>query len=314
MARGPYRPTPAVVPDVLRGLSPEAYAALRFDPEQALWRGRCLFQVQLFPLGAHYDRRVQVNTIDRGVATRVDSRPGMFDFGALEVAPEQAAELGFAGLRILFPLHRPGGQDELAVFLGASYFRLLGRNQQFGLSARGLAIDTASPKGEEFPYFREFRLEQPAPEADEVTVYALLDSKSVTGAYRFILYPGSETVAQVNSKLFTRLPIEKLGVAPLTSMFLYGESGRRRFDDYRPEVHDSDGLLIHTSAGEWLWRPLENPRSLRVSAFLDQRSRGFGLSQRDRAFASYQDLITAMNAGPAIGSIPRAIGAPDGSS
>ena len=78
-------------------------------------------------------------------------------------------------------------------------------------------------------------------------------------------------------------------MAPMTSMFLYGEDRPRPFDDYRPEVHDSDGLLMQTGGGEWLWRPLFNPHALRVSSFSDEHPRGFGLTQRDRDFSHYQD-------------------------
>jgi glucans biosynthesis protein len=177
------------------------------------------------------------------------------------------------------------------VFLGASYFRAVGRGNRLGLSARGLAIDTGLPKEEEFPYFREFWLEKPATGDTVLTFYALLDSPSVAGAYSFTLRPGDQTRIDVTADLYFRRKVDKLGVAPLTSMFLHGENSTRKFPDYRPEVHDSDGLAINSGAGEWIWRPLYNPEgTVGISVFGDDNPRGFALVQRDRDFDHYQDL------------------------
>lgn len=168
----------------------------------------------------------------------------------------------------------------------------MAKGQVFGLSARGLAIDTGLPSGEEFPSFTEFWLERPAPQAREVTVYALLDSPSVAGAYSFLVQPGDRTVVNVRARLFLRKPVKELGIAPLTSMFFFGEERPRPAEDWRPEVHDSDGLAVQSRAGEWLWRPLGNPEKLRVSYFEFDNPRGFGLLQRDRKFQNYEDLET----------------------
>jgi glucans biosynthesis protein len=229
----------------------------------------------------------------------------MFDYGKTALKDELSTDLGFAGFRIHYPLNRPGYKDEVVVFLGASYFRMLGRKQVYGISARRLAIDTALPKGEEFPAFREFWLVQPAPDATSMTVYALLDSASVTGAYRFNLIPDTETVIDVNAILFARVEVQRLGIAPLTTMFLFGENQSRSFDDYRQEVHDSDGLLMHTGADEWIWRPLSNPKELRVTALLDENPQGFGLLQRDRDFAHYLDLEAHFERRPNLWIEPR---------
>jgi glucans biosynthesis protein len=184
------------------------------------------------------------------------------------------------------------------VFAGASYFRGVAKGQVFGLSARGLAIDTGLPSGEEFPSFREFWLERPARDAREMNLYALLDSPSVAGAYSFLVQPGDRTVVHVRARLFLRKPVKELGIAPLTSMFLFGEDRPRPPEDWRPEVHDSDGLLMHSRAGEWLWRPLGNPEKLRVSYFDFDNLNGFGLLQRDRAFQNYEDLETRQEMRP----------------
>lgn len=300
LAEHPHQDDRASLPDGLKNLGYDQYRDLRFVPDQALWRGIRRFEVQFFHPGFLYDHPVRVNVVSNGAARPVPYRREMFTFGANKVAAELPADFGFAGFRLHYPLHRPGQMDEVIAFLGASYFRMLGRGQVYGLSARGLAIDTAQPRGEEFPRFREFWIEEPAPEADAITAYALLDSQSCTGAYRFAIRPGTETVVEVHATLYPRADIEKLGLAPLTSMFFYGEGGSRRVDDFRPEVHDSDGLQVATGTGEWLWRPLVNPRALRVSSFAAENPRGFGLCQRDRRFENYQDLESQFHKRPSL--------------
>jgi glucans biosynthesis protein len=202
-------------------------------------------------------------------------------------------------------MNRPDYRDEVIVFLGATYFRAVGKDQGFGLSARALAVDTALPSGEEFPFFREFWLVHPSPEAREVEIYALLDSPRIAGAYHFIVRPGEHTHVQVQAKLFAREEVTKIGIAPLTSMFFYGENTVRRFDDFRPEVHDSDGALMTFHTGEWLWRPIDNPPSLNVSAFRTTNPKGFGFLQRDREFYHYEDLETRPEKRPSVWIIPR---------
>jgi len=189
-----------------------------------------------------------------------------------------------------FAVNSPRYKDEVLVFLGASYFRAVGKGQRYGLSARGLAVDTAMASGEEFPRFKEFWIERPDPEAKELHILALLDSPRVTGAYRFVLVPGASTSVEVRARIFLREAVGKIGLAPLTSMYLRGENQRPRTDDFRPEVHDSDGLSMRNGTGEWIWRPLVNPRRLLVTSFAMTNPLGFGLQQRDRAFASYEDL------------------------
>jgi glucans biosynthesis protein len=219
-------------------------------------------------------------------------RAADYDYGANKVATQDWPDLGHAGVRIHAPLNTAGYKDELIVFLGASYFRALGAGQHYGLSARALAIDTVGGSGpEEFPRFTDFWLERPEPGARKLVVHALLDSPRATGAFRFTVTPGEQTTVAVRSRLFLRQgdrPITTLGIAPLTSMFLSGEN-QPRAGDFRPEVHDSDGLMIASASGEWLWRPLQNPRELLVTSFAFEGVRGFGLMQRDRAFASYED-------------------------
>ncbi len=291
LAATPYDGDFPALPDILSDLAYEQYGEIRFDPGRSQWNGECLFQAQFFHRGFRFDRPVALHTVENGLTRTVAYDRNMFDYGPHGFEDELPPDLGFAGFRLHYPVNTPAYADEVAVFLGASYFRLLGRNQHFGPSARGLAIDTAMPSGEEFPYFRAFWLEKPAANATSITLYALLDSESCAGAYKFVLRPGGTTEMDIEATLFPRDDIRKPGIAPLTSMYLFGENSGRNPRDFRPEVHDSDGLLVNASNGEWIWRPLTNPRQLQVSAFLDRATpRGFGLMQRDRDFANYQDL------------------------
>ena len=306
LAREPYRDPRGAVPDWLLQISYDQWRDIRFRTEQALWRGqRTPFEVQFFHPGLFYDRIVAIHVVDAQGVHEVAFSPSDFDYGRNEFASRVPQDLGFAGFRVHYPIKKAEYKDEVIVFLGASYFRAVGRDQAYGLSARGLAIDTALPSGEEFPWFREFWLVRPAPQARELELYALLDSPRVTGAYRFVVSPGEQTLVDVEARVFLREAVDKVGIGPLTSMFFFGENTPERPVDFRPEIHDSDGLLLHDGSGEWLWRPLENPRTLSVSAFRLTNPRGFGLLQRDRDFGHYQDLETRQETRPSAWVAPR---------
>ena len=293
-----FRAPPTNLPAALANLTYDQYRDIRFRPTSALWRDKSLFEVQFFHRGYRVRQRVNIYEVTSAGAGLVEYSPRLFTFGRLKT-PKASTEVGFAGFRVHFPLQTPNYKDELLVFLGASYFRVLGRNQHYGISARGLAIDTGSQSGEEFPTFTDFWLVRPQPTDRSLTVYALLDSRSVAGAYQFEIRPGEVTQVEVHCNLFPRRAIAKLGVAALTSMFLFGEDGTgRRFDDFRPQVHDSDGFMAETGHGQWLWRPLANPRELRVNRFMDENPHAFGLIQRDRNFAHYQDVESQYQARP----------------
>ncbi|AOG03930.1 glucan biosynthesis protein [Bosea sp. RAC05] len=284
-----YEPGPNL-PEPLSRLDFDAWRDIRFRPERALLaQNGSPFRMQMFHPGFLFTRPVVVNVVRDGVATPVPYSANLFDYGRVKFEKPLPVNLGFAGFRLHYPLNDPRIFDELISFIGASYFRVLGREQRYGLSARGLSIGAGVP-GEEFPMFREFWVEAPAANAERVTIYALLDSPSVTGAYRFHVYPDVDAVVDVGATLFPRKPIDKLGLAPLTSMFFTGENDRRFHDDFRTELHDSDGLMIHSGTGEWIWRPLRNPRQQAISSFVERNVRGFGLMQRDRVFEHYQDL------------------------
>ena len=292
LAAAPYQPPGDDLPPALAGLEYDQYRSMRFRPEAALWKGAARFELQLFHPGFIHREPVRLHLVEDGRITALPFDPARFryDGSAAPAAAAAAPATGHAGFRVHYPLNDAAIKDETAVFLGASYFRLLGRGHVHGLSSRGLAIDTALESGEEFPLFREFWLVRPDPDTAAMTFHALLDSRSVAGAYRFVLEPGAPTTLDVDARLFARADVAKLGVAPLSSMFLYGRNRLPVFDDFRPQVHDSDGLLLHAADGEWIWRPLGNGPDVQVAAFPGGAPRGFGLVQRDRRFESYLDV------------------------
>lgn len=288
MAGRPYQAPGNRLPAAVAALDWDQYQAIRFRPEHALWADSKLrFQLELFHLGLFFKRPVQMFEVANGQAQQLGYNPAMFDYGKSGLdGKRQPADLGFAGFRFKF---HTAPQFDIAAFLGASYFRATSGTRQYGLSARGLAIDTGMDRAEEFPDFTSFWFERPAADASTLVVHALLDSPSVTGAYRFAITPGDACLMDVDIALYPRKEIERLGIAPCTSMFQAGENDRRKGNDWRHEIHDSDGLAMHTGAGEWIWRPLRNPANLSYNAFADLSPRGFGLMQRDKDFANYQD-------------------------
>lgn len=291
LAAEAYTPPEETLPTVLKELNYDTYRQIRFSPEHAYWQGDSPFSLQLFHSGFLFQTPIALNIIENDTVTPLpfSADDYVYEGNAEKLIEHDLSGSGHAGFRLHYPLNNDDYADEFAVFLGASYFRIVGRDQAYGLSTRGLAIDTASPDGEEFPAFREFWLYKPDADAEQVELLALMDSPSLSGAYRFIIQPGDQTQVEIEAALFARDDIAKLGVAPLTSMFTYGEASRERPDDFRPQVHDSDGLLVHTGNREWIWRPLSNPDHVRTSAFLDDSPQGFGLMQRERDFNRYLD-------------------------
>lgn len=301
LAAKPYAERPNRVPESLRKLNYDEYRDIRFNPNSAWWRrDRLPFQLQFFHPGFIYNRTVLLSEVSGGAVDMIRYDKGLFNFGANKNIGSIPGDMGFTGFRIHYALNNPEYLDELAVFQGASYFRALGQGMRYGLSARGLALNTAEPGGEEFPVFEEFWVERPTDKSKSITVYALMDSQSVAGAFRFIITPGPSTVMEVRSAIYRRKDVAVFGVAPLTSMFWFGEDTSNSYDDLRPEVHDSDGLMINRGNGEWLWRPLNNPKRIRTAAFSDENPRGFGLVQRDRRFESYEDLEAHYHERPSV--------------
>jgi periplasmic glucans biosynthesis protein len=289
LASAPFQTSKDVLPPTMGGLSYDQYQSLRFRTDHSLWGDAGLpFRLQFFHVGRGFSQAVHLYEVADGQAREIIYDPGMFEFDKAGIDPALMRDhAGFAGFRVQFVTD---WKADVAAFLGAAYFRAVGGDtRQYGLSARALAVDTAYPRPEEFPRFTSFWFERPAKGSGAMTLYALMDSPSIAGALRFVIAPGGTLIMDIDSALYPRKAIDRLGVAPLTSMFFYGKNDRRAVNDWRPEIHDSDGLSMWTGAGEWIWRPLTNPAQNRLNSYFDENPRGFGLLQRDRNWDHYQD-------------------------
>lgn len=305
LAEKAYAPRPQF-PDPWLDISYDQYRKIWFDTRNALWEGTSRPQsLDVFPPGLYFPQAVEINIVEDNMQS-----PLLFDIGVFDRTdqfPDLPASdtLGYSGLRLRADLLGNGARSEYAVFQGASYFRGIGTGEIYGLSARGLALKTADPEGEEFPDFTAMWMEAPDAGDKSVTLHALLDSPSCTGAYRFEITHGDVLDMEIEATIFARKKLSHVGIAPLTSMFLFDGTDRTRFSDFRPNVHDSDGLLIHNGAGEVIWRPLANPTTLQVSAFGDNNPKGFGLMQRKREFSDYNDLEALYHKRPSGWITPR---------
>ncbi|KPC55043.1 glucan biosynthesis protein G [Amantichitinum ursilacus] len=282
---------PEAIPDSLKQLDYDQLRDIRWNPNNNYWKKEKLpFEMAFFHLGRYFDAPVHINEVVGNQVKPIHFDPALFDYGKNKLDTKALKDVGFAGFRLHYPINTPAYKDEVISFLGASYFRAVGKGQHYGLSARGLAVDTGAQSGEEFPRFKEFWLVRPAAKDKQIVVYALLDSPRVTGAYRFVLKPDVSTTMDVTARIYTRDKIDKVGIAPLTSMFFFGANQHAKYEDYRPQVHDSEGLSVAAGNGEWIWRPLTNPTRLSVTSFATTDPKGFGLMQRSRGFDQYEDL------------------------
>jgi periplasmic glucans biosynthesis protein len=320
-ARKPFRSPRADLPAVLRqdNLDYDKYREIEFRHDKALWAEEGLpFRTEFFHPGYLYQEPVKVNEFTLTHVQPIRFVQDFFNYRGLKIQKQIPADTGYAGFRVLSEFNETNKWDELGAFLGASYFRLLGKEQRYGLSARGLAVDCGeSDRPEEFPIFTDWWLGKPHKDDTELRLYAILDSVSCVGAYEFLIEPGETTIVSVEAVLYfretntiravdwDRKPIQSIGVAPLTSMFWFGKNSERKFDDYRPEVHDSDGLLMHMESGEMLWRPLNNASVMRHQKFATKNIRGFGLLQRERDFARYEDIFNYYHQTPSVWVQPR---------
>ncbi|MEI6193014.1 MAG: glucan biosynthesis protein G [Verrucomicrobiota bacterium] len=315
-AKHPFHSPRADLPKVLQqdNLDYDKYREIRFRRDRALWTPDNLpFRIEFFHPGYLYQEPVHIYEFTLTHVQPIRFVQDFFNYGKLDIASQIPSKTGYAGFRVLYPLNKSNRMDELGAFLGASYFRLLGTSQRYGLSARGLALDSGeSGQPEEFPIFTDWWLGKPHNDDNELRLFAILDTVSCTGAYEFLIRPGETTICSIEAILFLRetnkvlavnpkrQPITTIGLAPLTSMFWFGKTTERKPDDYRSEVHDSDGLLAHMDGGEMLWRPLDNPSVLRHQIFSAPNIRGFGLMQRERAFAAYQDSFNPYHQVPSV--------------
>ncbi len=321
-AAAKFVPLPDVLPPQLKKLTPRQEAGIFWKDTYRLWRKKGLpFQVDFYhQLNGNPAPHIAplINAVDRKGSHPLAYSPGYFNLLDVTVNPAVAlvfnpplpANLGYAGFYIRYPDmgigSNPNSLDGFFSALGGCDFRVLAKEQAYGLSARGLAIDSGiEGRKEEIPEFTDWWLVEPAPNATAVVLYALLDSPSVSGAYEFTIRPGGVTAVDIHASLFFRQKVERLGLAPFSSMYLYGENAKDHLgDNVHPEIHDSDGVLMNTGRGEWIWRPLEQDSDLQVCNFPDQNPKGFGLLQRDRDFQHYQDLQMKYNARPSAWVIP----------
>jgi glucans biosynthesis protein len=287
--QAPYRP----LPEVVQKIDYDAHGKIRFKSTRALFSPNGPYVATFFHLGQFFPSSVKMHAVQGAEAREILYSPNDFDMPKDSIARKLPKDSGFAGFRLHESTKRKdyATHDWLA-FLGASYLRAIGEQEQYGLSARGLAVNTAVPQGpEEFPDFTEFYLEEAKAEGAPFMVYALLNGPSVSGAYRFACTRDAAVVIDVEAQLFVRKDVAQLGVAPLTSMFWFSEYDRGFRADWRPEVHDSDGLALWNGKGERIFRPLNNPTRVVTSSFVDQSPKGFGLVQRDREFEHYLDGV-----------------------
>lgn len=291
----PYHIPPTISSDILQQIDYDEHGKIKFKPEYALWaNGPGKFPVTFFHLGRYFQTPTRMFLVDKGDAREIIYNVDYFSMPEDSPATKLSKNIGFAGFR--FQESREGTLDwkknDWVAFLGASYFRAIGELYQYGLSARGLALNVAvHQEPEEFPLFTQFYFIPPKDQSDTITLYALLESPSVTGAFRFEITRSKAVFMDVEKTLFFKNDIKRLGIAPLTSMYWYSETRKQDSIDWRPEVHDSDGLALWTGDNERIWRPLNNPLQPIVSSFKDQNPKAFGLMQRDRNSDHYQDGV-----------------------
>jgi glucans biosynthesis protein len=303
LAAAPYAPAPDLLADFWKNLNYDAHRDIRFKMESGLWwEEKGPFSIDFFHPGWTARQTVSISELSGTELKPLPFDLSLFDYGKQVVPPGTPAPPGYAGWRARTHLNSTDYMDEFLVFLGASYFRAIPAKGNYGLSARGLSVNSGIPGvPEEFPNFTRFVLQEPKPGDKSLTVLAMLEGESVAGAYRFVVTPGEETVMEVEAELTLRRPIRQLGIAPFSSMFWFGEDTHPRPYDFRPEIHDSDGLQMELAGGELHYRPLEMTKDqFRHCVFSLEAPRSWSLLQRDRSFASYEDSEAAYHLRPGV--------------
>jgi glucans biosynthesis protein len=286
LARRPMAPSPSELPDGLGALPLDVLGSIRMQPQRMIWAGEQRgFTIEPLHRGAVFSNQVSIFVVEDGAIRRIAFDKGSFDYGRAPI-PATGNDLGFSGFRLHFGSDR---LQEAAVFQGATFFRAIARGQMFGAIARTLVLRPGEQRGEEVPYFRGFWIERPGPAANAIVIHALIDSESATAAARMTVRPGDMSINDVELTLFARVQLENVGFGGMMGNFLFAPQRRRIFDDVRPAVHEVSGLQLRTGADEWLYRPLNNPEQLQISAFVDNNPRGFGLVQRERDYIAFQD-------------------------
>ncbi len=291
----PFKPAAPSDPELTRRIDYDAYQEIHYRDDAAIVPGPKSYPVELFHVGKYFMEPVRIFIVRDGQSREVLYSPELFTYGEAQFARALPPDTGFAGFRVM----RAKDEPDWIAFLGASYFRTTGETKQYGLSTRGLALNIGLPEPEEFPRFTNFWIEK-LDDEDGILIYALLDSPSVCGAYRIRAVRQHGAITAVDLVLHARRDVDRLGIAPLTSMYWYGKLNRDQAWDWRPEIHDTDGLAIWTGKGEHIWRPLNNPPVTKLSSFIDKTPKGFGLLQRERNFDAYEDDGVFYNLRPSV--------------
>jgi len=301
LANRTYEAPRLSLPSELSDLDRREYDAIRYRPEATVWRNQDInFNLRFFHTGFQYRTPVDVFLIEGDRARRYSYSVSQFAFGEPLNAPPSESQAGFSGVDVLGPIDEPGDKASFLIFQGASFFRAIASSQVFGAVARAISVNTAQAQGEEFPVFRSLWFRKPAPRERRITIYGLLDGPSLAGAYKFDVEPGRSTIIDVTCSLFPRRDLGHVGIAPVNSMYFFGTADSSRPDDYRPNVHASEGLRIWNASDEWIWRPLINPEQLQYSVFLDRTPKGFGLMQRKRTFQDFEDIAAQFDDRPSL--------------
>ncbi len=287
LAQKPLIPLTATdLPEGYATLPFDQYSGIRMQPAATIWAGENRgFTVEPLHRGYVFSNPVSLFTVEDDFVRRVGFDRSKFDYGRVAPPPDNA-DLQFSGMRISAGLERP---FEVASFQGATFFRAIARGQNFGTMARALILRPGEQRGEEIPFFRAFWIERPNPATAALVIHGLLDSESVSGAIRLTLRPGDVTYIDVETTLFPRQALDHVGLGCATGTFLAGPQSRRTFDDIRPAIFEVSGVQMLSGGGEWIYRPVNNPAALQVSSFVDQNPKGFGLVQRERDAAAFQD-------------------------
>ena len=287
LAAKPFKAPDTSLPSPFSSLTYENYVSIRSQAGSAIWSADGLgFAIEPLHRGFIFTTPMDIHIVDADKIARVPYDRARFDFNKLQVGPD-IKDIGYSGFRILEA--RNGGFDERAIFQGASFFRALAKDQTQGVMARALAIRTADPRGEEFPIIRAVWIEKPSAAARVIVIHALLDSESLTGAYRFTLRVNDATIIDTESTLIPRLEVDNYGIAAMQATSFYSPLDRHNSDDLRPAVYEVSGLRMLSGKEEWLWRPVSNRLNLQGSAFVDESPRGFGLLQRERDPGAFED-------------------------
>lgn len=291
LAQKPYVPLPDILPPQLKKLTPAQEQGIFWNDKYRLWRNKGLpFQIDFYHVSNECPTSPRMNRVDDRGAHALAYSPAFFNY-QVPINPPLPPNLFYAGFYVRYPINKPDSLDGFFSALGASYFRVLAKDQVYGLSARGLAVNAGlDGKPEEFPEFKEWWLHEPDPNATQLVLDALLDSASVTGAYEFKLRPGAVTSVDIHAVLFFRKKVDWIGIAPFSSMYLYGENAPNHFGNFHPEIHDSDGVLLNTGKGDWLWRPLDQaPLSdLQVQRRKSERLRAIATGPRFSALPGFE--------------------------